>query len=55
MILVGVSKGLEKSEECSRADEPKIQNDESGTPKDESDRFRFLGVKTDFWTFETDF
>ena len=55
MILVGVSKGEEKSEECSRADESKIQNDESGTPNDESVRFRFLGVKSDFWASKRGF
>ena len=55
MILVGVSKEEEKLEECSRADESKIQNDESGTPNDESVRFRFLGVKSDFWPSDFDF
>jgi hypothetical protein len=55
MILVGGSKGLEKSGECSGADESKIQNDESGTPNDESARFRFLGVKSDFWASKYDF
>ena len=55
MILVGGPKGLEKSKECSRADESKIQNDESGTPNDESVRFRFLGVDSDFWASKRDF
>ena len=55
MILVGVSKGKEKSKECSRADESKIQNDESETPNDESARFRFLGVDSDFWASKHDF